>query len=217
MQRVFVYGTLLSGQSNHHLLHEAKLFGKAKTALSSFRMWDFGRGWPGITHAKNDAGYCIIGEVYEVNEGQFAQLDILEGTRRPMKFRLFSRFTNFSLPRLYIFGRLCPSTRISWARVFKKDMWQTCVVFNFESLLCSWTVMNISYTSLPSDDVHFRAQLHPLFPGNMFVSLLCERLDASPPYIVSCKEVCCTSHFSLLVRSEPFLYVQRKLVTEQVE
>eukprot|EP00281_Chroomonas_sp_CCMP1168_P029940 CAMPEP_0206241778 /NCGR_PEP_ID=MMETSP0047_2-20121206/16689_1 /ASSEMBLY_ACC=CAM_ASM_000192 /TAXON_ID=195065 /ORGANISM="Chroomonas mesostigmatica_cf, Strain CCMP1168" /LENGTH=74 /DNA_ID=CAMNT_0053666721 /DNA_START=162 /DNA_END=383 /DNA_ORIENTATION=- len=74
MQRVFVYGTLLSGQANHHLLRSATLLGQGKTA-QNYMMWDLGRGYPGVTFPKEEQGsggekgkgYPIVGEMYEVD------------------------------------------------------------------------------------------------------------------------------------------------------
>ena len=90
MQRVFVYGTLLPHQHNHHLLANARALGAAQT-LSLFRMFDTGRGYPGVKVAGNDSGfdktevvpggYPIIGAVYDVDARHMATLDVLEGYR----------------------------------------------------------------------------------------------------------------------------------------
>jgi gamma-glutamylaminecyclotransferase len=71
--RVFVYGTLLVGESNHHYLAEARLVREAKTR-PAFRLYDLG------THPGLVAGgeYAVSGEVYEVDATTLAALDQLE-------------------------------------------------------------------------------------------------------------------------------------------
>ena len=74
--RIFVYGSLLSGLSNHKLLeaYDAKLIGTARTG-SRFTMLDLG-AFPGIVEGNESQ---IVGEVYEVDHDCFAMLDRLEG------------------------------------------------------------------------------------------------------------------------------------------
>lgn len=76
MTRVFVYGSLKRGRSNHHYLVGQRFLGDART-LRGFRMFDLG-GYPGIVAADAD-GYPIEGEVWEVDAECLAQLDRLEG------------------------------------------------------------------------------------------------------------------------------------------
>lgn len=75
MQRVFVYGTLLSGQVNNRLLKEANLLGKTK--IGGYRMFSLGH-FPACVRFENNE-YQITGEVWEVNDDTFAKLDVLEG------------------------------------------------------------------------------------------------------------------------------------------
>jgi gamma-glutamylcyclotransferase (GGCT)/AIG2-like uncharacterized protein YtfP len=75
--RVFVYGTLLSGEPNHGLLSAARCAGEART-LEAFAMFDLG-GFPCIVRG---AGEPVRGEVYEVDAATLARLDALEDAPR---------------------------------------------------------------------------------------------------------------------------------------
>lgn len=75
--RVFVYGSLLSGEPNHRLLAEARRIGPARTA-PYFRLVDLG-GFPAMVH--DGAGH-VVGELYEVDRSTLAALDRLEGCPR---------------------------------------------------------------------------------------------------------------------------------------
>jgi gamma-glutamylaminecyclotransferase len=85
--KLFVYGTLLSGLHNHHLLKGAKLIGEDRA--------------PGVMHCSGGApitvpskdGEWVLGEVYEVtSEKMLERLDSLEGhptayTRTPVTLK----------------------------------------------------------------------------------------------------------------------------------
>ncbi len=73
--RVFVYGTLKTGLSNHGWLRGQTLLGRAVTE-ARYRLFDLG-GYPGMVQEED--GLPIAGEVWEVDEAGLAQLDILEG------------------------------------------------------------------------------------------------------------------------------------------
>lgn len=71
---VFCYGTLKRGRGNHGLLANAEFLGEAITK-PEFTMYNL--GWfPGVRKVGNTA---IHGEIYRVNEQEFAALDRLEG------------------------------------------------------------------------------------------------------------------------------------------
>ncbi len=75
--RVFVYGTLLAGESNHRHLAYARLVGEAQTR-PEFTLYDLGF-YPGMVRV----GTCVIlGEIYEVDEPTLAALDRLEAHPR---------------------------------------------------------------------------------------------------------------------------------------
>jgi gamma-glutamylcyclotransferase (GGCT)/AIG2-like uncharacterized protein YtfP len=71
---VFVYGTLLAGESNHRLLDRAEFVGEAETEVG-FTMLDLG-SFPGVVRAGEGR---VVGEVYQVDERTLAKLDQLEG------------------------------------------------------------------------------------------------------------------------------------------
>jgi gamma-glutamylcyclotransferase (GGCT)/AIG2-like uncharacterized protein YtfP len=72
--RVFAYGTLLAGESNHRLLRTAFFEGPARTS-DGFALFDLG-AFPGMVRA--EAG-VVHGEVYRVDDHTLAALDRLEG------------------------------------------------------------------------------------------------------------------------------------------
>lgn len=72
--KVFVYGTLKRGHGNHRLLQDAHFLGEFVTE-NKWTMYSTG-GFPAVVHGDSD---YISGEVYEVNDEQFKNLDRLEG------------------------------------------------------------------------------------------------------------------------------------------
>lgn len=75
--RVFVYGTLLSGEPNHRLLAHASLVGEARTqpVFDLVTLGPFPAMIPGGATA-------VCGEVYEVDRPTLEALDRLEGHPR---------------------------------------------------------------------------------------------------------------------------------------
>lgn len=73
VDRVFVYGTLRRGGSNHSLLKGARLLGSHRTA-PVYRMLDLG-SYPGVVEPGDTA---ILGEVYGITRPMLARLDVLE-------------------------------------------------------------------------------------------------------------------------------------------
>jgi gamma-glutamylaminecyclotransferase len=74
MHKVFVYGSLLSGMGNHHIVEKSKCLGITRSP-KGFSMLDLG-SFPGVV--EGEVG-DVIGEVYEVDDITFARLDRLEG------------------------------------------------------------------------------------------------------------------------------------------
>jgi gamma-glutamylcyclotransferase (GGCT)/AIG2-like uncharacterized protein YtfP len=72
--KVFVYGTLKSGQSNHRLLEGAHYVGQAVT-IRPFHLLDNG-GFPVVIDERK---HPVAGEVYEVDGAILSNLDRLEG------------------------------------------------------------------------------------------------------------------------------------------
>lgn len=78
MTRVFVYGSLKRGHSNHGLLESAKYVGR-DMVLGPFEMYSLGY-FPGVVDKGREADISpIYGEVYEVDKEGLAALDLLEG------------------------------------------------------------------------------------------------------------------------------------------
>ena len=72
-RKVFVYGTLMTGESNHHFLENSTCLGKA--AIEGYDMYNVGGFYPAIIPGNSR----IIGELYEVHENDMASIDMLEG------------------------------------------------------------------------------------------------------------------------------------------
>ena len=92
---VFVYGTLLKGLQNHHLLEpseeeEVVFLGRART-IDSFQLWDAG-GFPFVS-TKAPATTTVLGEVYRVGRATLEKLDRLEGY--PVRVLAYARGSSF--------------------------------------------------------------------------------------------------------------------------
>lgn len=100
--RIFVYGTLRAGGSNHDLLKNARLAEK-DICLSGYKMYNFGP-YP-FAAPCNDATSVIWGEIYEISPDMLPSLDKLEGTDQGLYERIYE-------PRidawLYVSGRNAP-------------------------------------------------------------------------------------------------------------
>lgn len=74
MHKIFVYGTLRSGQSRSFVLSEQLFLGQSRTA-SMYTLVDLG-----LFPAMLPKGYySIVGEVYMVDDACLDQLDMIEG------------------------------------------------------------------------------------------------------------------------------------------
>ena len=72
--KVFVYGTLMKGLGNHHILKDSQYLGKYAAQGKMFAVSSF----PGIL-LSDYRDELIFGEVYVVNDSVLGQLDFLEG------------------------------------------------------------------------------------------------------------------------------------------
>ncbi|UTV27462.1 gamma-glutamylcyclotransferase family protein [Photobacterium atrarenae] len=99
MEKVFVYGTLRAGQSNHRLLRQALLLGRCQLPCG-YLLYDFG-GYPGAV--RQPAGSALVGEVYEVDSVTFAALDVLE--EYPAVYTREQIETDFGLAWIYLYVR----------------------------------------------------------------------------------------------------------------
>jgi gamma-glutamylaminecyclotransferase len=75
MTRVFVYGTLKRGGSNHDWLRGQRFIAEVRTQ-PRFRLFDLG-GYPGMVEDLQN-GLAVEGEVWEVDDAALAGLDELE-------------------------------------------------------------------------------------------------------------------------------------------
>ncbi|MGB5944488.1 gamma-glutamylcyclotransferase family protein [Paenisporosarcina sp.] len=71
---LFVYGTLLHGETNHHVLNGATLLYTG--GVLQAKMYDTGNGYPTIELAE---GSTIVGDIYEIPDHMWLNLDDLEG------------------------------------------------------------------------------------------------------------------------------------------
>ncbi|MCS7019613.1 MAG: gamma-glutamylcyclotransferase family protein [Cytophagales bacterium] len=84
--KIFVYGTLRAGGSNHYLLQNARLVAK-EVYLSHYKMYNFGP-YPFVVPCE-DASRTIVGEIYEISPDMLPSLDRLEGTEEGLYERIF--------------------------------------------------------------------------------------------------------------------------------
>lgn len=75
-EKIFVYGTLMSDQSNHFYLNKegVKFLGKGK--VDGFGLYNVTPYYPGVIKEKSES---VLGEVYEVPEECLREIDRLEG------------------------------------------------------------------------------------------------------------------------------------------
>ncbi|HSO57954.1 MAG TPA: gamma-glutamylcyclotransferase family protein [Paenisporosarcina sp.] len=72
--KLFVYGTLLRKESNHQVLKGAMLLYTG--GMLQAKMYDTGNGYPAIELA---GGSTIVGDIYEIPDHMWVDLDDLEG------------------------------------------------------------------------------------------------------------------------------------------
>lgn len=75
LRRVFVYGTLKRGLSNHHYLSGQQFVCEAETQ-PVYRLYDLG-GYPGMVEVSS-YGLSIEGEIWEIDASCLHRLDELE-------------------------------------------------------------------------------------------------------------------------------------------
>lgn len=78
MTRLFVYGTLMSGEPNFRLLAGARLVGTTRTA-SGFGLVSLG-AFPAMVRVSGNG--TVVGEIYELGRGMLGACDKLEGHPR---------------------------------------------------------------------------------------------------------------------------------------
>lgn len=75
---LFVYGTLRSGHSNHHLLKDACCYGVGNT-LEKYAMY-LTSGYPYVN--SHESRYPIVGELFGIDDNTLLELDKMEGHPR---------------------------------------------------------------------------------------------------------------------------------------
>lgn len=83
---VFVYGSLMKGEFNHHLLKDAEFVGEGSIYGKMYSLIYY----PAVVHSKVKQVY---GEVYRVSEDTLKNLDELEGYRESLDKGMYLRRT----------------------------------------------------------------------------------------------------------------------------
>lgn len=103
--RVFVYGTLKRGRSNHGALEGSTLLGRA-TIKGPFAFINLG-WYPGVIENEQLVEREIGGEVYEIDHDTLATLDMIEGhpsyyERKKIMTSLGAKAWVYTLPSDYL-------------------------------------------------------------------------------------------------------------------
>ena len=115
MPTIFVYGTLLRGEANAHLLEGARFIGAARTT-PRYELLDLGE-YPALCEGGSAR---VSGEIYEVDEATLALLDELEG--HPELFRRASIALEDGVEvQCYVF---VASNRVPGGRVIASGDWR---------------------------------------------------------------------------------------------
>ncbi|MBI2376068.1 MAG: gamma-glutamylcyclotransferase [Deltaproteobacteria bacterium] len=96
MARLFVYGSLLSGEHNHHVLGSAVLLGTRET-LPEFELVDLG-AYPALVRGGRTA---VRGELYEVDPRALPALDSFEDEGEYVRVEV--ELTDGSTAEAYVF------------------------------------------------------------------------------------------------------------------
>lgn len=96
-RKVFVYGTLMKGENNHHFLENSKCLGIA--AIEGYEMYNIG-WYPAIIPREG----TIPGELYEVHESDMRNIDMLEG-EGSLYIRKCKETTDKSLAYIYEYAQ----------------------------------------------------------------------------------------------------------------
>ncbi|MDE2097325.1 MAG: gamma-glutamylcyclotransferase [Patescibacteria group bacterium] len=99
IHRMFVYGTLRQGESNHSLLKDQELVGYSRA--NGYVMVSLG-AFPGAIKVVN-GGWCIYGEIYNVKDEVLPHVDGLEGypgfyTREEVDVEPYGKCWIYTLP-----------------------------------------------------------------------------------------------------------------------
>ncbi|NJP37310.1 gamma-glutamylcyclotransferase [Alkalicoccus luteus] len=100
--KLFVYGTLMTGEGNHFFLTKARRL--ADRARVKGDLYDTGFGYPALVRGDGD----VWGELYEVTSELLPAIDELEGFRAGRNWNLYYRtttdvITNFGLQKALVY------------------------------------------------------------------------------------------------------------------
>lgn len=109
-QLLFVYGTLMRGRSNHHLMRSARFVGVDRT-LPRYYLYDLGE-YPGLVAP---GAHAVLGELFEVTPDLLSELDCFEG--HPQLFeRSEIQLASGSYAHCYLYRGAIPNTaRLAFA------------------------------------------------------------------------------------------------------
>ena len=122
---IFVYGTLMKGQSANHYLNGADY--KGTFCLNGYAMYDIG-SFPGIVENENES---VVGEVYSITEEMLPMMDRYEGEgslylRREV---IVERDGEKVIAWAYIYNNSvanCPLKRSKWGITDDEYVWYAC-------------------------------------------------------------------------------------------
>ena len=86
--KLFVYGTLCLGESNHQVLNGATRYGE-KASIHAV-LYDTGCGYPAVELSESST---VMGEIYEVPDHLWPALDELEGYSGNSEMDLYNKVT----------------------------------------------------------------------------------------------------------------------------
>ena len=170
--RVFVYGTLMSGQRANHFLSGTTLIGKFR--LADYAMYNLG-SYPGIRPLK---GESVVGEVYEIPEEILPQLDRYEG-EGSLYHRIIVEVSNEiestnAYAYLYQEDVACKPMRLAWGVKENDFVWYACYGSNlsaqrFECYIKGGvcTQNNKTYIGC-KDKSHWQGNLIKTYKGRMY-------------------------------------------------
>lgn len=87
MNRIFVYGTLKAGFANHDEMLMGERFLGAYITVEKYPLVITGPWYSPVMFPEPGKGYCVTGEVYEVNNEKLMQLDEFEYVHLVKGFR----------------------------------------------------------------------------------------------------------------------------------
>ena len=113
MNRIFVYGTLKRGFPNHLILADARFIGQVRT-LEAFPLVVQGPWFTPAMLPEPGAGHRVWGELWEVDNAKFSELDELENLNRPTGYvreLIMVELADKSVERVWVY--LKPRDRIT--------------------------------------------------------------------------------------------------------